>query len=105
LHKGARARDEDVHLEQGLAMEDVEAGIALDGLGNHLIVNVEFVLQCRNKRLEVFQPHFCDNICILRGAHHAVEDTGERAAYQIGNAKLLEDARHFERNFHGFILH
>ena len=34
--EGTRVRDEDVHLEHGLAVNNIETGILLDGFGNHI---------------------------------------------------------------------
>jgi hypothetical protein len=43
-------------------MDDVETGVALDGLGYHFLVNVKISLQRRDEWLDMFQVHFCNNV-------------------------------------------
>lgn len=77
LQEGSRSRDEDIHFEHGFTVNDVETGLALDGLGHHFLIDVELFLQRSDKRLEMFEAHIGDNIRILRSAHPTIQSAGK----------------------------
>jgi hypothetical protein len=62
LQKRTWSRDKNIHFEHGLTMNDVEAGVTLNGFGDHLFINVKLVLQRRDKLLLMFRAHLYDNV-------------------------------------------
>ena len=77
----------------------------MDGLGDHFFVHEKFILQRGYEWLDMLAAYFGDDVGTLRGAHHAVKRTGERAANEIWDAKFFENTRYFNRDRNGFGQH
>ena len=86
-------------------MNHVERAPLLDGISDHVGVDIEFPDESAGDDLDVREPDIRDYVNVLRGAGDPVERTGDRAANDLADPEGIEDAREFHHDEDGLGEH
>ncbi len=92
----------DVHLEGGFIVNQVETAAASKGISHHSIINVEFLRERSDQRLNMFTAHVRNDVPGECETHDAVQRTGKQAANSVGNAHLFKSVCNKQDNAGNF---
>ncbi len=86
--------DEDIHLQHGFEVNDVEAAVRDSSGLNGFEVSVKGRLEQADERLGVVRTNGRHEICVRGGAVNAMHGTGHRATEKIRDAQRVEGPHH-----------